>query len=83
MRSTDKWLSVTEAGELLGLSPSGVRQRIYSGDLKARQHTPGGKYVIRESECDRYAADLESASEVRDSITATRETAATPQPAAA
>lgn len=61
MRSTDRWLSVAEAAEVLGMSPSGVRQRIRNGVIAARQHTPGGKYVIRESECDRYAATLDTA----------------------
>lgn len=60
MRISDKWLSVTEVAALLGRSPSAVRQRIYSGDITAKQHTPGGKYVIRESEAERLLAELES-----------------------
>lgn len=60
MRTTDRWLSVAEAAEVLGMSPSGVRQRIRDGVITARQHVPGGKYVIRESECDRYAATLDT-----------------------
>lgn len=56
----DRWLSVTEAAPRIGASPSKVRDLIRNKVLHAVQHTPGGKYVVRESECDRYLADLES-----------------------
>ena len=60
MRDTDEWLSVTEAAPVLGMSPSGVRDKIRNGVITAIQHAEGGKYRIRRSECDRYLADLES-----------------------
>ena len=58
----DEWLAVIEAAPLLGCSPSKVRGLIWDGRIKASQHTPGGKYQIRRSECDRYLAELESRS---------------------
>lgn len=61
MRGSDKWLSVTEATEVLGMSPSGIRNLIRDGRLHAVQHVEGGKYRIRESECERYLAEIESA----------------------
>lgn len=60
MRSTDRWLSVAEATQVIGRSASGVRGLIRDGKLQAVQHVPGGKYQVRESECERYMADLES-----------------------
>lgn len=60
MRITDKWLSVTEATEVLGLSASGIRGLIREGRIKAVQLTEGGKYRIRESECDRFLAEIET-----------------------
>lgn len=60
MRGSDKWLSVTEATEVLGLSPSGIRNLIRDGRLHAVQHVEGGKYRIRESECERYLAEIET-----------------------
>lgn len=61
MRNTDEWLSVTEATKVLGKSATGIRNLIYGGLLAARQDVPGGKYVIRESECARYVAERENA----------------------
>lgn len=61
MRNTDKWLSVTEATDVLGLSQSGIRGLIREGRIKAVQHTEGGKYRIRESECERYLTEIETA----------------------
>lgn len=60
MRNTDRWLSVTEASEVLGMSQSGIRGLIRAKRIKAVQHAEGGKYRIRESECERYLADLEA-----------------------
>jgi len=60
VRNTDRWLSVTEASEVLGMSPSGVRGLIRTERIKAVQHVPGGKYRIRESECERYLAEIET-----------------------
>lgn len=59
MNSSDKWLSVTEAAPVLGRSPSGVRTMIRTKQIKAVRHAEGGKYQIRESECQRYLAELE------------------------
>lgn len=61
LNTTDKWLSVTEASVFLGKSPSGVRALIRERRLNARQDVPGGKYVMRLSECERYLAEIESA----------------------
>lgn len=60
MRNSDKWLSVTEATEVLGKSATGIRNLIRDGLLAGRQDVPGGKYVIRESECARYLAERET-----------------------
>jgi len=58
--NTDRWLSVTEAAPVLGKSPSGVRDLIRTGRIKGMQHVAGGKYHIRESECERYLAAVEA-----------------------
>lgn len=76
MRSSDRWLSVVEASQVIGKSTSGTRGLIREGKLRAVQHTPGGKYVVRESECDRYLAELEAGTlaapiELHPNITAT------------
>lgn len=60
MQNTDRWLSVSEAVQVLGRSASGIRGLIRDGKLLAVQHVDGGKYQIRLSECDRYLAELEA-----------------------
>jgi excisionase family DNA binding protein len=59
--NTDRWLSVAEAAPRIGRSPSATLVLIRKKAIKAIRHTPGGKYQIRESECDRYLAELEAA----------------------
>jgi excisionase family DNA binding protein len=58
MRSSDRWLSVSEAVAVLGRSASGIRGLIREGKLIAVQHVEGGKYQIRLSECERYLNDI-------------------------
>lgn len=60
MPITDEWLSVTEATRLLGKSATTIRTMIRDGQLVGRQDVPGGKYLIRESECARFLAEAES-----------------------
>ena len=60
MRNSDEWLSVTEVARRIGRSQSGVRALIREGKLVGKQHVAGGKWQVRESECDRYEAELES-----------------------
>lgn len=60
MTTKDEWLPVTEVARRIGVSPSGVRGLIRDQKIRAVQHTPGGKYVVRESECDRYLIELEA-----------------------
>lgn len=61
MPATDEWLSVAEVARRIGASTSTVRGLIRTRQLRAIQHTAGGKYVIRESECARYLAEIEHA----------------------
>lgn len=61
MPSTDRWLSTAEAAPIIGVSPSKVRGLIRAGKLAAIQDTEGGKLRTRESECNRYVAELEAA----------------------
>ena len=60
MRSTDRWLSVSEAVDVLGRSASGIRGLIRERKLHAVQHVEGGKYQIRLSECERYLNEIET-----------------------
>ena len=60
MTTKDEWLPVTEVARRIGASPSTVRSLIRESKLRAVQHTLGGKFVVRESECDRYLAELEA-----------------------
>lgn len=55
----DEWLSVAQAAPVIGVSPSKLRSMIWGGEIKASQHTPGGKFQILRSECDRYLATIE------------------------
>lgn len=65
----DEWLSVAQAAPVIGASPSKIRGLIWAGALKASQHTPGGKFQLRRSECDRYVAELEARTLNADSAT--------------
>lgn len=60
MSATDEWLSVAEVARRIGASTSTVRGLIRASQLRATQRTAGGKYVIRESECERYLAEIET-----------------------
>ena len=60
MTTKDEWLPVTEVARRIGASASTVRGLIRDQKLHAVRHTLGGKYVVRESECDRYLAELEA-----------------------
>ena len=60
MPATDEWLPVTEVARRIGASTSTVRGLIRAKRLRAVQRTEGGKYVVRESECARYLAEVET-----------------------
>lgn len=58
----DRWLRLTAVAERIGCSRETARQLVLGGSIKGVRHRPRGAWQVRESECDRYLADLESES---------------------
>lgn len=59
MRSSDEWLSVSEAARYIGRSPSTVRNLIKGKKIRALQPEGGGWFQVSTSECDRYLESIQ------------------------
>jgi len=56
----DRWLRLSAVAARIGRSRETARQLVVGGSIKGVRHSPRGAWQVRESECDRYVADLES-----------------------
>lgn len=62
------WLSVSEAGTMLGVSPSTVRNMVRVGELEARRSIGGHRRVSRDSVCRWLGLDTETESTDRGTV---------------
>ena len=58
--SEDRWLRLSVVAARLGCSTETARQLILGRYLKGRQRRPRGAWEVRESECERYLAEIET-----------------------
>lgn len=56
----DRWLRISAVAVRVGRSREATRQLVVGGIIRGSRHNPRGAWQVRESECERYLADLEA-----------------------
>ncbi len=58
--SSTKWLSTSEAADLMDVSPSTIRRLIDGEELDARRKTKSGPYLVSRDSVEEYLDDIET-----------------------